>query len=501
MHKRFGSTLLLAACTAFAGPLHAQTIQPQPMANGPVPIAQPSAPVVRGGGLPLPEENIATISVNTTERISVAPYRLYDVPRSTREEVATVQIVRPVGGDELTKLPDSFTITTSELVGATTIVLPLVKEGEERFERRIEFLVVDEVSNAYRAYLESTIRRLFPTVVVEVLVANSQTAVLNGYVDRAEYVQPIEQLVRGFLAARVGLAVGEITVVNAMRVFGAQQVQLQVVIAEVSRTKTRDLGFDFDWQSLAMDGLIGTFSSNLGVNTINGQPFTVTRSGSFLLNGFLRAIVTHQLGKILAEPVLVTTSGQPAFFNSGGEVPTLVPQGFGAVAVQYRPFGTSIRFVPTVLGDGRIRLEVRPEVSTPSLAFSVNAGGGTIPSFVNRVAETTVEMDAGQSFVIAGLVQERIQANTTKVPFIGDLPAIGWAFQNKSYTKDDLELMIIVTPYLVDALDERPCKLPGRESRIPNDIEYYLGSKFEPPCIPDPDRDHYRRHKSGEKLA
>jgi hypothetical protein len=106
-------------------------------------------------------------------------------------------------------------------------------------------------------------------------------------------------------------------------------------------------------------------------------------------------------------------------------------------------------------------------------------------------------LENGQSFAIAGLIQSRITATAVKTPFLGDMPIFGWAFQDKRYEQRDTELLIIVTPHLVDALDERPCKLPGRESRIPNDCEFYLGSKFEPPCFDDPYRDHVHKHFHG----
>lgn len=467
-------------------------------------------------GLALPSGDSANIPINTVERFSVAPYKLYGLPRSTREEVATVTVVRPPGDEQL---PDAFTMTTYELVGATTIVLPLVKEGEEPFERRIEFLVIDSISTAYKSYLEATIRRMFPTVSVDILIANQQTAVLNGYVDKAELVQPIEDLVRGFLAAGAGTAPDSVSVVNALRVTGVQQVQLQVIIAEVNRQKQRDLGFDWAWADLNGNGLFGSLTNSTGgfiglqalpnpltagslitpdINRANST-FTASRANNFAFYGLLRALVSNDMAKILAEPNLVALSGQPAYFNVGGETPILIPQGNGTISIQYRPFGTNLRFVPTVLGEGRIRLEVRPEVSEIDPALQVTLQGISVPGFRARTAETTVELESGQTFAVAGLVQQRVQATTDKTPVLGDLPLVGWAFQNKRYQQLDTELLIMVTPHLAEAMDERPCKLPGRESRIPNDVEWYLGSRFEPPCFDDPYKNHYKNHHAGVK--
>lgn len=525
MHATLFRVLLLLGCIAAVQPAAAQAPALGPFTNiqaeepaapgqesAPAAPAQSTKPVSQG--LQLPEGDTITISIGTKERFTVAPYKLYDAPRSTREEIATVDLVRPPG-EPPTRLPDSFIITTNELVGATHIVLPLVKEGEAPFERRIEVLVIDEISAAYKSFLDAQIKRIFPTVAVEVMVANQQTAVLSGFVDKAELVEPIEQLVRGFLAARTGAAPAAITVANAIRVTGSQTVQLRVVIAEVNRSRMRDLGFDFAWTDLGSGPLVSTLRNSTGglftpatniisngLQTINPDiatgnsnfVFTVTRQGQFAFNGFMRALEANQLGKILAKPVLVTHSGQPAYFNSGGQVPILLPQGNGTISIDYRDFGTNLRFVPYVLGNGRIRVDLRPEVSERNDANGVLLQGTLVPGFTTRVAETTVELESGQTFAIAGLLQSRVVATTTKLPFVGDLPLFGAFFQNKSYVQTDTELLIMVTPHLVDALDEAPCKLPGRESRIPNAIEWYLGSKFEPPCFEDPYRNHWQNH-------
>lgn len=519
MHGYAKKGLLVLALTAWHGQAHAQAPAPEGGAQGEEQTERrgPSS------GLPLPDETTANIPINTVERFSVAPYKLYGLPRSTREEIATVTIVRPPG-EPPTQLADAFTMTTFELVGATTIVLPLVKEGEAPFERRIEFLVIDSISTAYKSYLEATIKRMFPTAKVDILIANNQTAVLNGFVDKAELVQPIEDLVRGFLAAGAGAAPDSVSVVNALRVTGVQQVQLQCIIAEVNRQKTRDLGFDWSWLDLNPNGLRGAIANSTGgfiqgnslftpptgttpgtVNVINpnlngaNMPFLAFRDNNFAFWGFLRALVQNNMAKILAEPNLVAMSGQPAFFNVGGETPILIPQGNGTISIQYRPFGTNLRFVPTVLGEGRIRLEIRPEVSEIDPALQVTLQGISVPGFRSRTAETTVELENGQTFAVAGLVQQRIQATTAKTPVLGDLPLVGWSFQNKRYQQLDTELLIMVTPHLAEAMNERPCKLPGRESRVPNDVEWFLGSRFEPPCFTDPYRNHYKNHHAGIK--
>lgn len=466
--------------------------------------------VMRGRPIPIGQEWV--VNQNSIERYALPEgYKgFYETPYSTRQEVADIRLVPPAPG---TGLANTVILETQDLLGTAEIVLPVVFANGDRKEERIELLVIDQVSNAYRLYLQNQIKKMFPTSVVEVLILNSQTAVLKGYVERAEQVTPIENLVRGFLAAGVGAAPDSVTVVNTLRVVGAMEVQLRVMICEVQRSKMSELGFDWDWTNpslnppwlRAISNSTGAFGNRLAAAAIaGGAPlsssgqgvsnlnFVLSKNGQPMFLGFVRALVTNNLAKILAEPNLVTLSGQPAYFNVGGQVPVLTPQGNSTIGIQYRDFGTNLRFVPTVLGDGRIRLEVRPEVSDLNWSNGVEVNNIKVPGFDVRVAETTVEMDAGQSFVVAGLISKRVTAATSKLPFLGDLPVAGALFQNKNYKISETEVLIMVTPYLVDALDQAPCELPGRESRDPNDIEFYLGSKFEPPCFGDPYRGHIK---------
>ena len=474
-----------------------------------LPIAAPNGKkiVMRGRPIPIGEEWV--VNQNSIERYALPEgfKGFYETPYSTRQEVADIRLVPPAPGSGLA---NTVILETQDLLGTAEIVLPVLTDTNERKEERIELLVIDQVSNAYRLYLQNQIKKMFPTSVIEVLILNSQTAVLKGYVERAEQVTPIENLVRGFLAAGVGSAPDSVTVVNTLRVVGAMEVQLRVMICEVQRSKMRELGFDWEWISpstapwlraisnstgafgnrltqAAMGGGASLASSGQGAANLN---FVLQKNGQPMFLGFIRALVTNNLAKIMAEPNLVTLSGQPAYFNVGGQVPVLTPQGNSTIGIQYRDFGTNLRFVPTVLGDGRIRLEVRPEVSDLNWSNGVEVNNIKVPGFDVRVAETTVEMDAGQSFVVAGLISKRTAAATQKLPFLGDLPILGAAFQSKTFKTSETEVLIMVTPYLVDALDEAPCELPGRESRVPNDIEFYLGSKFEPPCFGDPYRGH-----------
>ena len=436
------------------------------------------------GALPLPEDDHTTIPLNSVEKFSVAPYKLWGVPRAARGEVLTVRPLAPTGA--IGELPDQFVVETMDLIGATEVVLPLFKEGGERFERRIEFLVVDQVSKAYEDYLRRQLRTIFPTATLDVSIANKQTAVISGYVDRAQLVEPIGEYVRGYLASATGINPSAVSVINTVHVVGAQTVQLKVVIAEVNRSKARDLGFD--WQLMTNSAVVNSRPGFTGLDPLSSitNTFIGVSGDDNSFTGVLRALESNQLGKILAEPIVTCTSGEPAYFNVGGEFPFQVAGTLGTPQIEFKSFGTSVKFLATVLGGGRIRLDVRPEVSSIDPAIFV---GGT-PALTSRVVETTVDVENGQTFAIAGLVDQRVSSNTRKVPLLGDIPAVGSLFQFKSYFQEETELVIVVTPHLVQPLDEGICRYPGRESRIPNDAEWYLGSRFEPPCFADPyDRD------------
>ena len=194
------------------------------------------------------------------------------------------------------------------------------------------------------------------------------------------------------------------------------------------------------------------------------------------------------MAKILAEPNLVTVSGRPAYFNEGGEIPIIVPQSLGTVSTQYRPYGTQVDFVPIVLGNGAIRLEVRPRISQLDYTHSVTFNGTTVPALVVREVDTGVEMRAGQTLAIAGLVQNQVETTKSGIPWLMDLPYVGAAFRQVSDQINEVELLIMVTPQLIEAMDpnEVPLCGPGLSTTNPTDLELYGKGYTEVPnlCMP-----------------
>jgi pilus assembly protein CpaC len=192
---------------------------------------------------------------------------------------------------------------------------------------------------------------------------------------------------------------------------------------------------------------------------------------------------------VLAEPNLVTVSGRPAQFLSGGEFPILVPQSLGTVSIEYKKFGTQVDFVPIVLRDGHIRLEVRPQVSEIDPARSVTVGGLTVPGLRKREVDTGVELRAGQTLAIAGLVQTRTESETRGIPWLMDLPYVGVPFRRVENEENEIELLILVTPELVQGMEQcevPPCG-PGLFTTNPDDCELGFRAYLEVPkcCGPD----------------
>jgi pilus assembly protein CpaC len=203
----------------------------------------------------------------------------------------------------------------------------------------------------------------------------------------------------------------------------------------------------------------------------------------------------------MAEPTLVTFSGRAAEMIVGGEFPIIVPGQQGTFTVEFREYGNRLNFVPIVLGNGRIRLEVRPELSQLDYANGVVFGGFTIPGLQQRRVETSVELNTGETFVIGGLLNTTDSATTNKVPYLGDMPLIGTAFRTVEYQQEEKELVIMVTPELTEPLkaNQKLCGYPGSESTHPSNHELYLGGRFESPVCND--CESARRHELGVEIA
>ncbi|GAB4369340.1 MAG: type II and III secretion system protein family protein [Kiloniellaceae bacterium] len=264
------------------------------------------------------------------------------------------------------------------------------------------------------------------------------------------------------LAARFMGEGGE--VISRIAVTAPNQVNLRVRFAEVSREITNQFGFNW---SAAIDTGIQFGAASLlptaGINQIvAGSSFG---DGSF--DVLLDALAEDDLITILAEPNLTAVSGETASFLAGGEFPIPVAEDEDTVTVEFKEFGVSLSFTPVIIGRNRISMRVRPEVSQLSEAVQILAGGLSVPSLTTRRAETTVELASGQSFAIAGLIQDNTRQEHSKVPGLGDLPILGALFQSDRFERNETELVIIVTPYVVQPVDADQLRTPVDPYRAP----------------------------------
>tara|TARA_R110002095_G_scaffold133223_4_gene115634 strand:- start:1581 stop:3224 length:1644 start_codon:yes stop_codon:yes gene_type:complete len=276
-----------------------------------------------------------------------------------------------------------------------------------------------------------------------------------------------------------GARLPEATVIDMMKVPGEKQVMLKVRIAQIDRSAARSASTDL----IVNSGEFGWSQIFTGVaqQLAGGGSGLVTASlNSKHVDLFISALAQNGYAKILAEPNLVTISGRPANFISGGEfaVPTVVGVGGAqAATTTFKGFGTQLSFLPTVLDKDRIRLQVTPTFSTVNPALSVNGILGVNTQSVN----TTVDLREGQVLAIAGLIQEQQRGDLNRVPFIGDIPLVGTLFSNKSVQRDETELIILISPELVHPMEpeDAPTVLPGMEVTEPGDVDFFFMNNIE----------------------
>ncbi len=360
------------------------------------------------------------------------------------------------------------------------------------------------------AQLQSAISRLQPGGGVRVSAVD-KSLVLTGNVSSASAAEEVKHLAGGFVTDDKQL-------VDRVTVDRPYQVNLRVRIAEVARTVTKELGFN--WDLLGRPGsfafgvatgnpTLGLASGSGGVSPIGGAPVIPTlltdstgknalsflnrnsglggtKTDSFelgfnnqrsLVDTVIDALDQNGLVTILAEPNLTAMSGETASFLAGGEFPIIIPGGqLGQTTVEFKQYGVSLAFTPVVLSDNRISMRVRPEVSELSNTGAVEISGTNIPGITTRRAETSVELGSGQSFAIAGLLQNQNSDTINQVPGLGDLPILGPLFRSTQFQHNESELVIIVTPYLVRPVSGR-IAMPTDGLTLPTDKDLYVNGR------------------------
>jgi pilus assembly protein CpaC len=323
---------------------------------------------------------------------------------------------------------------------------------------------------------EAAVARVLPGATVHVETLQNGLAI-TGQVKTAADADRVVQIVRGYLPN------GQ-TVDNRLSVASSIQVNLRVRIAEMSRNLLRQLGVN--WEALGNIGTIGKFpvfpalTLNANKDLIQAVPNPnnpLSLGANF--NALIDALAQDELVHILAQPNLTAISGEAASFLVGGEFPIPVAQQNNQVTVEFKQFGVSLAFVPTVASDGQITLKVRPEVSQISNqnAFQLVAGTSVlvVPSLTVRRAETTVQLGSGESFAIAGLLQDTTSVAGNGLPILGDLPILGALFRSDKFQRNETELVIVVTPYVVrPAAGPSDLRLPTDGWQAPTDLERIL---------------------------
>ncbi len=373
--------------------------------------------------------------------------------------------------------------------------------------------------------IDRMLRAAMPDAEITVTTVG-QIAVLNGIVKSPQDSEQAQRLVTSLLNPGVNIsdlnAQLKIAVINRLKLATPLQVQLQVKFAEVSRTFIKNIGvniltrdqtsgFQFGVSSgTRVPGTIGTpdlsklpvldASSKFGfpAGTISlpydpqrgdfvypgtGSTYNVTKGSQFSTLGLagkllgldvLSAIdLGERIGQVttLANPNLTALSGETGTFLAGGEIPIPVSQGLGAVSVEYKQYGVSLAYTPTVLSDGRISLRVKPEVSQLDASSAVEISGVSIPGLTTRRAETTIELGSGESMVIAGLLSNTHTNTINKTPGLGDVPILGALFRSNGFQRNETELVIVITPYLVKPVNANEIVLPTDGYKAPNDFD------------------------------
>jgi pilus assembly protein CpaC len=390
------------------------------------------------------------------------------VLRSTAP-VSRVSIAAPAVADFLLLSANEIYIT-GKAAGTTNLTLWQNKKLVAIFDLEVAY----DLSR-----LKQQMHKILPDEEALQVIATNDSITLSGKISSAVNLSQAMALAKAYAPE------GQVN--NFVEVGGVHQVMLEVRVAEMGKSTTKRLGINFaaqkgDQFAVSLLGGLADFSPAtgglLGFSEAVSALFRFD-TGDVTWTGLIDALMEDGLVKILAEPTLITLSGQSANFLAGGEFPVPVPQGLGTVGIEYKPFGVGLIFTPTVLSKDKISIQVTPEVSELDFSTGVLIEGFVTPGITTRRASTTVELGDGQSFAIAGLLRETVLTDISKFPLLGDIPVLGSLFQSKTFQKRESELVIIVTPHLVKPLDVAKVSLPTDFYVEPSDVEFYLQGKIE----------------------
>jgi pilus assembly protein CpaC len=439
-------------------------------------------------GLPI---FIAAMATSTLIAPDPARAQATEPASANRAEVPTRVITLSVGHGQLVRLARPMTdmfvaddrIADVQVKGASALYLFAKTPGETTVYATDRSGAVVWSSNVRVGNNIAGVGAMLKAVMPEsdiVATPVSGMVLLTGTVASPKDIEEAQRLTEAFAAGA--------QVVNRLRTPTPLQVNLQVRVAEVNRDLVKSIGVNLLSRDTSGGFLFGIGQGSPGTITtvdgatryaFNNRPGATTLgvAGHLLgmdLMGTLDLAERDGLVTTLAEPNLTALSGETASFLAGGEIPVPISQGFGAVSVEYKQYGVSLAFTPTVMSGGRIALKVRPEVSQLDAANGVRLNDFTVPAVTTRRAETTIELGSGQSFMIGGLLNNNTENATDRAPGLGNLPIIGALFRSNSFRRRQTELVIIVTPYLVRPATASALALPTDGYRAPTDADRVL---------------------------
>ena len=419
---------------------------------------------------------LSPVTAETLRVMQGSPSSSLNVPMNravvveSDEPFAELSIANP-GIADISTLSDRSIYVLGKAPGRTTLTL-LSADG--RLISNVEVNVTPDV-----AEFKERLRQILPDEPIEVRTANDGV-VLSGQVSSIAKLDRAIDLAERYAPERVS---------NLMTVGGTQQVMLKVRFAEMQRSVSKNLSASLGIRGT--NGVVGTGNFTAGGaigGVFNDGNFPINAdsegalginfsSGSLEFAVLLEALESKGMVRTLAEPNLTALSGQEAKFLAGGEYPIPVSSGDNEISIEYKPFGVELNFTPTVIDGDTVNLVINAAVSSIDSTVTLESSGFTINAFKRRETSTTVEMRDGESFAIAGLLQDDFRDLNGQVPWLGDIPVLGTLFRSTEYQRAQSELVIIVTPHLVTPTRGEALALPTDRVRIPTERELFLFGK------------------------
>lgn len=414
-------------------------------------------------------ETLRVIRTNTESTLNVPMNRAVVV--ESEVPFAELSIANPSIAD-ISSLSDRTIYVLGKTPGTTTLT---ILDGNGQLITNVDVRVAPDLTE-----FKERLRQILPDEKIEVRTANDGI-VLSGTVSSTIRMQRALDLATRYAPERVS---------NLMTVGGVQQVMLKVRFAEMQRSVSKSLQASLATGGSVLDGDLGlelgtgNAAPLAGVDSVADKLGAGAGSQGAIMFGFnagglevgilLEALEAKGVVRTLAEPNLTSLSGQEATFLAGGEYPVPVSQEDGAITVEFKPFGVELNFIPRVLDGDLINLELEAAVSSIDPSSGVDIGAIRIDGFSRRETTTTVELRDGESFAIAGLLQDDFRDLNSQVPWLGDIPILGALFRSAEYQREQSELVIIITPHLVTPTRGEALALPTDRVRPPSEKDLFL---------------------------